>query len=117
MLSGVFYTLENKGLICIDPLPDCMSRLGFVFYDIVEENVSVSVENRGLVSVEDVQFPKRLFALGNVTCGRILPVAGFVAFIPERKPMGEDMGKNMAGPRHPISALNWFEAGVVILLK
>jgi hypothetical protein len=73
MLSGIFDTLENKGLICIYPLPDCMSRLGLVFHDIVEENISVSVENRGLVSVENVQFPKRLFGLGNVTCGGSRP--------------------------------------------
>jgi hypothetical protein len=31
--------------------------------------------------------------------------------------MGEDMGDNLAGPRRPISAFNWFESGVVILLE
>jgi hypothetical protein len=58
MLFGVFDTLEDKGLVCIDPLPDCMRRLGLVFVDIVEENVSVLVKNRGLVRVENIQLPK-----------------------------------------------------------
>jgi hypothetical protein len=31
--------------------------------------------------------------------------------------MGKDMGENMVGPRRPISAFNWFESGVVILLE
>jgi hypothetical protein len=31
MLPGVFDTLEDEGLICINPLPDCMHRLGLVF--------------------------------------------------------------------------------------
>jgi hypothetical protein len=88
-----------------------------VFVYIVEKNISVLVKDRGLVSVENVQFPKNLFALGNVTRGRISPVANFITFIPEGKPMGEDMGENMAGPRRPISAFNWFESGVIILLE
>jgi hypothetical protein len=117
MLFGVFCTLEDKGLICIDPLPDCMRGLGLVFHDIVEKNISVSVKNGGLVSVENVQFPKNLVALGNMACGGISPVAGFVAFVPKGNPMGKDMGKNMAGPQRPVSALNWFEAGIVILLE
>jgi hypothetical protein len=69
------------------------------------------VKNRGLVSVENIQLPKNLSALCNVMCGGILPVASFIAFVPKRKPMGKDMGENMAGPGRPISAFNWFEAG------
>jgi hypothetical protein len=117
MLFGVFDTLEDKGLIRIDPLPDCVRRLGLVFVYIVEKNISVSVKYRGLVSVENVQFPKNLFALGNVRRGRISPVASFITFVPKGKPMGEDMGENMAGPQCPVSAFNWFESGVIILLE
>jgi hypothetical protein len=84
MLFGVFDTLENKGLIGIDPLPDCVRRLGLVFVSIVEKNISVLVKDRGLVSVKNVQFPKNLFAFGNVTRGRISPMASFVTFVPEK---------------------------------
>jgi hypothetical protein len=117
MLFGVFYTLEDEGLVRIDPLPDCMRRLGLVFVYVVEKIISVSVKDGGLVSVEDIQFPKNLFALGNVTRGRISPVTSFIMFVPKGEPMGEDMGDNMAGPRCPISAFNWFESGEIVLLE
>jgi hypothetical protein len=116
MLFGVFDTLEDIGLMRIDPLPDCVCRLGLVFVDIVEKNISVLVKDRGLVSVENVQFPKNLYALGNVTRGGISPVTSFITFVPQGKPMGEDMGDNLAGPQRPVSAFNWLESGVIILL-
>jgi hypothetical protein len=43
MFFGVFDTLEDKGLVCIDPLPDCVRRLGLVFVNVVEKNISVAV--------------------------------------------------------------------------
>ena len=83
MKFGIFGTFEKNRAVSVDPLTNKMGWFFFVTGVVLEEQISVAVEDKRFHAVKDIQFTKGLFLKEASTVGVIDAVSVLVPLGPQ----------------------------------
>ena len=113
---GIFCAFEQDGLVGIDPLAYKMGRFFCVLSVVLEEQVSVAMEDAWFHGVKYFQFTNCLFfeKSGSVCIVDSMPV--LIPLGPEGEPIFQNRGRDSLSPGVATAALDLFPACIEIRL-